>query len=100
LSAIKCQGKPTSGVIILEPLFFMKGIIKRFLIFELLGFSTASLVHSGVLVHGYEHPKARIAEGVIAVILFVGLILTIVFPAKIRPISFTVQGFALLTMDA
>ena len=74
----------------------MKEGIRRFLIGEVLGFSLASLVHSGVLVHGYEHPKARIAEGIIAVILFCGLLLTIAFPAKTRAISFTVQGFALL----
>lgn len=70
--------------------------IKRFLTVEIFGFAMASLVHFGALFPGYEHPKARIAEGVIAAVLLTGLILTIASPARTRAIGIAVQGFALL----
>jgi hypothetical protein len=42
------------------------------MVFEAVSFITASLIHSGVLVSGYEHEQARTAEGVIAIVLVVG----------------------------
>lgn len=70
--------------------------IRRFLTVEIFGFAMASLVHFGALLPGYEHPKARIAEGVIAAVLLTGLILTTASPARTRAIGIAVQGFALL----
>ena len=70
--------------------------IRRFLTVEIFGFAMASLVHFGALFPGYEHPKARIAEGVIAAVLLTGLILTLASPSRVRAIGITVQGFALL----
>lgn len=71
-------------------------VIRRFLVLEVIGFALASFVHFGVFFSGYEHPKARIAEGIIAAVLFVGLMFTIASPARTRTISLAVQGFALL----
>lgn len=71
-------------------------VIRRFLVLEVIGFALASLVHFGVLFSGYEHPKARIAEGIIASVLMVGLLLTIASPMRTRTVSLVVQGFALL----
>lgn len=36
----------------------------------------ASLIHSGLLVEGYRHRQAATAEGVIAVVMLIGLALT------------------------
>src|SRR5919198_626830 len=38
--------------------------IRLFLLFEAATFIVASLVHAGFLISGYEHARARIAEGV------------------------------------
>jgi hypothetical protein len=59
-------------------------------------FAAASLVHAGVLVSGYEHSRAAIAEGVIALVLFAGLAISLVRPASARAIALVAQGFALL----
>jgi hypothetical protein len=66
------------------------------MVFEAIGFGVASLVHSGELIAGYEHPQARVAEGVIAAVLIIGFVLTLVNHAWTRPIGLAAQGFALL----
>jgi len=66
------------------------------LLFEALTFIGASLVHFGVLVHGYEHDKARIAEGVIAAVLLAGLIVSLVRSDWTAEAGVAAQGFALL----
>lgn len=65
----------------------MRGRIRVFLLVEAAAFAAASLAHSGVLVHGYEHPQARVAEGVIAVVLLAesGALTTRPAVAFIRP---------------
>ncbi len=59
-------------------------------------FVLAAMVHSGALVHGYEHVRARTAESVIAAVLVGGLLLSAAVPRQLRPIALGVQGFALL----
>jgi hypothetical protein len=59
-------------------------------------FATASLVHAGVLLSGYEHSRAATAEGVIAVVLFAGLVVSLARPASARTAALVAQGFALL----
>ncbi|HEY8187659.1 MAG TPA: hypothetical protein VIF64_16430 [Pyrinomonadaceae bacterium] len=66
------------------------------MIFEAATFVAASLIHFGVLITGYEHQKARIAEGVIAIVLLVGVALTWIRPTWTRPTGLAAQGFALL----
>jgi hypothetical protein len=74
----------------------MTKTIRLFMLFEAVSFATASLIHSGVFITGYEHPAARIAEGVIAIVLFVGLALTFVRRTWTRWVGLVAQGFALL----
>jgi hypothetical protein len=70
--------------------------IRLFLLFEGATYVIAALIHAGALVNGYEHPRARIAEGVIAVVLLGGLVLTWIAPEQTRRIALIAQGFALL----
>lgn len=63
---------------------------------EILLFAGAALIHAGVLVGGHEHSQARTAEGVIAAVLALGLVLCLLRPATMRTTALAVQGFALL----
>ncbi len=74
----------------------MRETIRRFLLFEGASFVVAGLIHAGLLVEGYRHREAAIAESVIAVVLLVGLGLTWVWPARTRLIGLVAQAFALL----
>jgi DMSO/TMAO reductase YedYZ heme-binding membrane subunit len=71
-------------------------MIRLFMVVEAASFVVAALIHSGLLVAGYEHERARVAEGVIAVVLLVGLALTWIRPVQLGTVSFAAQGFALL----
>jgi hypothetical protein len=70
--------------------------IRILMLFEAATFVAASLIHSGVMVAGYEHQQARIAEGVIAIVLLVGAALSWIRPAWMRQAGLAAQGFALL----
>ncbi|HEU4484117.1 MAG TPA: hypothetical protein VFR96_01410 [Povalibacter sp.] len=59
-------------------------------------FAVASLVHAGILLSGYEHSRAAVAEGVIALVLFAGLVVSFVRPQSTRTTALVTQGFALL----
>jgi hypothetical protein len=72
------------------------GIIRRFMIVEAASFAVAARIHSGRLIAGYEHPRARIAETVIALVLLAGLAMTWIRPALLRPVGLVAQGFALV----
>jgi hypothetical protein len=74
----------------------MRQKIRIFLLFEAVTFVVASLIHSGALISGYEHQQARIAEGVIAIVLLVGAAMTWIRPAWMRLAGLAAQGFALL----
>jgi hypothetical protein len=74
----------------------MLRMIRWFLAGEAALFAAASLMHAGVLVGGYEHAKAMIAESVIAAVLAAGLIGTAAAPGARRTIALAAQGFALL----
>lgn len=69
---------------------------QRFLSFQLAVFGIASLVHAGILIQGYEHREAMIAEAVIAGVLAAGLVIGIAAPASARAAALGAQGFALL----
>jgi hypothetical protein len=70
--------------------------IRLFLLVEAAAFIAAASIHFRVLVSGYEHQKAGIAESVIAVVLLVGLAWTWVRPASAHEAGLAAQGFALL----
>jgi hypothetical protein len=67
-----------------------------FMLFEAVTFMAAALVHAGVLVDGYEHREARIAESVIAAVLLLGSTLAGLRPQWTRAAGLAAQGFALL----
>lgn len=69
---------------------------RTFLIIQIALFAFAALTHSGVLMTGYRHRQARIAETVIGAVLLAGLLATVIRPAATQAIAITVQAFALL----
>lgn len=71
-------------------------MIRRLMLFEAATFLAACLVHSGVLVTGYEHRQARIAEAVIAIVLLVGAASTWIKPSWTRRETLTAQAIALV----
>jgi hypothetical protein len=74
----------------------MKPVIRLFLLLEGASFAIAGLTHWGVLVPGYAHRQAAIAESTIAGLLLVGFGLTWAWPARTRPIGLVSQTLALL----
>jgi len=70
-------------------------MIRLFLSVEIIVFLAAALMHFGIIVKGHEHDKARIAETIIAVILFIGLLISYIFPERTRKSAIIVQGLAL-----
>lgn len=69
----------------------------QWLIFiEATTFVIAAFIHAGILITGYEHQKACIAETVIATVLIGGLIASWLQPRWTYKAAFSVQGFALL----
>ena len=69
---------------------------RAFLLFESIAFALASLVHRGLLVDGFDDPGASTAEGIIAIVLVAGLVVSFVAPARTRVIGLVAQAFALL----
>jgi hypothetical protein len=67
-----------------------------FLIVEVAAFAGASLTHFGVLMQGYEHTQAGIAEAVIAAALATAIVIGLLRPAMSRTVGLAAQGFALL----
>lgn len=69
---------------------------KTLLAFEAVLFITASLVHAGVILPGFEHARAATAEGVIGAALALGVVGCFVLPQRVREIALATQAFALL----
>ncbi|HEX6630961.1 MAG TPA: hypothetical protein VF048_07715 [Gemmatimonadaceae bacterium] len=74
----------------------MTSIVRAFLLCEALAFGAASLVHRGILVEGYRHRNAYVAETVIAAVLLAGVLVSLVAPGRTRAAGLVAQGFALL----
>lgn len=70
--------------------------IRLFLLFEAAAFTSAALIHLGLLMSGYEHQEAATAESVIGIVLLVGLALSWIRPGTTRRVGLAVQIFALL----
>jgi hypothetical protein len=70
--------------------------LRAFLVAEIALFVFASLLHRGILAHGFEHSKAAVAEGIIALVLAIGLAILVYSPSEGRPAALWTQGFALL----
>jgi hypothetical protein len=73
----------------------MRRTMMGLLLVEAVSYVVASLVHGGLLVAGYEHRQARIAETAIAVALFAGLVAMWIKPAWTRAAAVAAQAFAL-----
>lgn len=69
--------------------------IRYFILFEAVTFSLAALIHRGILITGYMHHQAAIAESVIAAVLVGGLLLGWIRPAWTRISGLLVQGIAM-----
>jgi hypothetical protein len=74
----------------------MTRITRAFLLVEAVAFAGASLTHLGVLLQGYEHQAAGIAEAAISGLLILGFAATFVRPGASRLAGLAAQGFALL----
>lgn len=74
----------------------MTNTIRLFMLLEAATFAIAALIHSGVLITGYAHQQAAIAEGVITLVLLVGVAVTWIRPAWLWHAGVAAQGFALL----
>jgi hypothetical protein len=73
-----------------------RSLLPRLLLFEAATYAIASLVHFGVMIHGFEHDRAGTAEAIIAAVLLVGFAITRLRPGWTRSAAFLVQLFALL----
>jgi hypothetical protein len=71
-------------------------LIRWWMLAEAAAFVVASVVHTGVLVTGYEHRQARIAEAVIAVVLLGGAVVGWLNVSWTRRAALIAQGFALI----
>jgi hypothetical protein len=74
----------------------MTRVIRLYLLLEAAAFGTAALIHSGLLIAGYEHPQARVAETVLAVVLLAGLVVTAIRPQSAPGAALAAQTFALI----
>jgi divalent metal cation (Fe/Co/Zn/Cd) transporter len=74
----------------------MRSAVRLFLLAEAATFIVASLVHTGVVISGYGHRRAHVAESVIATVLLLGAAFTWIRPAWAREVGLLAQGFALL----
>ncbi len=70
--------------------------LRMLMLFEATTFIVAALIHSGMLITGYEHDKAGIAESVIAIVLLAAVASTWIWPAWARWAGMAGQRFALL----
>jgi hypothetical protein len=63
---------------------------------EAASFFLAAMIHAGVLISGFEHHEAMIAESVIGTVLLGGLVMTWLHSRSMFTTAIIVQTFALL----
>ena len=73
----------------------MTSTIRLFLLIEVVAFGVAALTHLGFLFPGYAHHRASIAETLIAIVLLLGLLVSLGSPASIAAVGLWTQSFAL-----
>ena len=74
----------------------MTTALRSFLLLEVIIFACASLLHRGLMLRGFEHLKAAIAESVIGLVLAVGFAIGVYRPLHARAAALTTQSLALL----
>lgn len=67
-----------------------------FLTIQAATFVMAALVHFGVLIDGYGHLQAGIAESVIGIVLLTALIASSIRHARVRSAAIAAQAFAVV----
>ena len=70
--------------------------VRTFLSAQAATFALAALIHAGVLAEGFQHRQASIAEGVIAIVLALGLLAGVTAPRWSRTFGLAAQVFALV----
>jgi hypothetical protein len=70
--------------------------IQALLLGEAASYVIAALFHAGVVVRGYHHREASIAESLIAAVLLTGLVVGLLRPRWTRLAALWSQSFALL----
>ena len=70
--------------------------LRSLMLLEAVTFLAAAAIPAGLLVGGYQHREARIAETVIAVVLLAGAIVASFGPVWARRAGLAAQGFALV----
>lgn len=70
--------------------------LRTFLAVEVLLFALASLLHRGIIARGFEHARAAVAEGIIALVLAIALAICVYSPSEARAAALWTQGFALV----
>ena len=76
--------------------YMMTQTIRLFLLLEAAAFVAAASVHFSLVIAGYEHRKAGVAESVIAAVLIVGLAVTSLGRTWTRTVGLAAQAFALV----
>ena len=76
--------------------YMMTQTIRLFLLLEAAAFVAAASVHFSLVIAGYEHQKAGVAESVIAVVLILGLAVTSLGRTWTRRVGLAAQAFALV----
>ena len=74
----------------------MGSTVRLLMVGEATVFFLAALVHAGMLINGYQHREARIAETVIGSVLLFGVVLSWNRPMLTRIAGFAAQAFALV----
>jgi hypothetical protein len=76
--------------------YMMTRTIRLFLLLEAAAFVAAASVHFSLVIAGYEHRKAGVAESVIAAVLILGLAVTSLGRTWTRRVGLAAQAFALV----
>jgi hypothetical protein len=75
--------------------YMMTRTIRLFLLLEAAAFVAAASVHFSLVIAGYEHRKAGVAESVIAAVLILALAVTSLGRTWTRRVGLAAQAFAL-----
>ena len=75
--------------------YMMTQTIRLFLLLEAAAFVAAASVHFSLVIAGYEHRKAGVAESVIAAVLILALAVTSLGRTWTRRVGLAAQAFAL-----
>jgi hypothetical protein len=74
----------------------VRPVIRAFLLTEAIVFALAALVHRGILLDGYRHQQAFVAETVIALVLAGAVGAGVAAPRVARVVGLGAQAFALV----